>query len=251
MILINDELYAELQRVSLEHFIQRKLDHYANEDHVFYDYVGEDNYRKYIESSISKSRKYGMDSEVAINTILSMMDYLGHKFDTDPQYGWARIIKTNEISDSMQRVESIHKLLGEYIQGTVGESASMLKEALSRFLSLNIRDIVHDNGDDGIVSLLCKVYPEKFYYFDESKVLDMFLPIAKEKALQSGFKTSSGVFLMSFLMLMLGASFDTDPRYQHVFSLNSNFLIYEEVFLKKSQRYFTHILNGLESQYSV
>ena len=242
MIVISPKLFADFQKITLEGYIEQKLNEYAKRNPAAYDATGEDNYRRYIESAIVKTDFLGgLKSEAALNSILTLMDHYGHGFEADPLYDWVWL---NKYPESTKKLEQIDILIREYIEETIGPNNEIYEAALNKFIETDIKELTGLKDEMEIMRALQEFYPERLDFIDRSSLMDKVLPLARDKARQMVLTTPVGMFLTAYAMFMLGSFFDSDPRYEQQLGLDAISFNPEITMMNALKKHFKSVLEN-------
>jgi len=72
--------------------------------------LGEERLRMLVQDGVSRSARYGLESERDVALFIDLMLFLGPRFDEDPRLSWASNILNDEfIIDPGLRIDTLHE----------------------------------------------------------------------------------------------------------------------------------------------
>ena len=216
MLKIRKEQNEELGKIALKKFEDSMVKHVKEFFPKYYEIYEEPLIRKVILCAVERAESYGLITEREVCLYINLVFLLGGNFDADPQLPWASAILNNEtITDSTERIDSLHDMAMEYLDQVAGAENEYLGKALLKIREIPVDDFSQTptpNADDIAAVQLQKIWPAKCQQMGKS-TLRKLIRSAIESAKVYNITSERGIVLFSGLMFMLGSGFDKDPQF--------------------------------------
>jgi len=171
---------------------------------------------------------------------LSISCMLGCAFAKDPQLPWVYgLVKNLEVAP-LTRIENLWTTVLAYSRDVAGEDNEILVAALQRARTAGLESLPDQSGS-GLLTLLQRIYPEKYAYQGEAN-LNQVMKHAAKVAQTFHLDTGKGIALLTLLMFFLGSEVYQDPLYPWIKTTLS-----DSTYSKSEQK--VQVLYGKAMQY--
>jgi hypothetical protein len=210
-----------LKEFSWERYIREKSESFSEKYPRRFAFAGEDNVHAFIRHAIQKAKQYNMLAEREIEGISILMFYLGHDFDLDPIFPWAKFTKFPDKNpmarekepESFIHLEKVYETFLVFFQETYGSDGEHYRACCSRAAQMDYRELTAMRHDDAVLDFLQRLYPQRYAKMDEKTLRGPLLQTAQVKAMDYGLDPRTGKSLFAVLMFCCGIGVDSDPLY--------------------------------------
>jgi hypothetical protein len=252
MLKIRSEQLEAFRQQALRQFEDEMIKHLKEYAPKHCEALEEENIRYVIRFGIQQAEKYGLTYRGPVRFYLELIFMLGHRFDTDPQLGWATEILTDSaITDQMEKADRLYDKVADYVKAVAGPKHAYAWRSLHNFSMAGSQNVplYSSNFEEEVISRLKQIYPEKCAYVGEPALHT----VVKQATMQAGtysLNTEEGIYLFVALMFALGHGFATDPLFPWISTTLNNSAISDsskriERLRSKSLTYLEQVLAHL------
>jgi hypothetical protein len=214
--------------------------------------AGPDGVRQFVEQGIEQARHYGFESRDTVRFYLDTACVLGHRFDTDPQYEWAReVLHEPSLYGEDQKADLLSRFLFDYMDSVSGPKNEFATAALAKLetaCSIPFEE-VQPADVDLMADRMQDMYKEKYDYVGRRSLLSLFATAA-ESAEAGGSDVKAAMPLTSVLMVAVGHGAFDDPLYPWIGGvfrdprLTTPVAQYERLY-RRSRTWLSHVARHL------
>jgi hypothetical protein len=219
---IRRELQGALERVAIEGFVDRLLDHLQVSFPRHRSVATEEDLRNTIRLGLDRARGYGITYQRGVCRYVELMLMLGSGFDVDPQLPWAaRILGDSSEADEVSRIDQLHAEASDYLRDVASDYRDLAGTKGNRGFLRELRRIRREGDDplspdirreliERLMAWIARVFPRKCQYVGEDD-LRRLIRSGVASAEQYGMATVRGGATYVGMMMVLGSGFDVDP----------------------------------------
>jgi hypothetical protein len=178
--------------------------------------MGQEAVKALVRLGRAQAEGHGFKTSRAIDAYIHLLPPLGAYFDRDPQAPWAaQILAKNDFKDEPARIEALRGRALEHLNQIAGPGGEHIKKALARLRAEKPEGFARSGMQQFEAYMLRRLealYPEKAAAVGDA-ALRAILHGAIDAARKYGLTNEAGVSLLTVLMFLLGAGFDTDPQF--------------------------------------
>lgn len=255
MLRIRDEQIRALEEVADRNFEAGLVDHIKEFAPKHTEVIGDEHVREAVQAGIERAKEYGFSKRGPIRFFVEMKLLLGSGFDTDFQLPWAaEVLSDQGIEDELQRADTLHERLSEYLETINGPDNEFALRALRKLSKAKMGNYIVSGHSVGthIKMALKDVYPQKYEYLGE-ELVETLISKAKESAKILGVTAESGLSVLASLIFAVGHEFANDPLFPWIKNTLTDESIEDpntrtERLEAKARLYFENALNYLEEK---
>ena len=214
MLVIRDKQKEVLGSGMLKAFENEMVDHLAKFSPPLFAVIKEPQMREVVRFGFKQSEEYGLPLRGPMRLYLEMMLLFGSRFDTDPQYPWAREVLADKHSVcEMQRSEWLHEKILDYQAKVAGPNGANTRKALEELAAAgqNPPDYSPAEFEDSIRREMYRIFPEKAEYVGREN-LTLLIRAGRDEGKKYEFQ-SRGENLMVVLKYAFGNGCADDLLY--------------------------------------
>jgi hypothetical protein len=217
--------------------------------------IGETGVREVVKLGMDRAALYNFSNKGPVRFYLELMIMFGSDFDTDPQYPlMAEILNDQNITDQMERSDTLFNKVMEFTETVVGPENSYEKEALRKLTHQRLKDVpmLEASFDNDVTKWLWGIYPEKCNYIGEPALIEL-IQYARLEAKNYGINFAPGTTLVALAIFAFGHGCLTDPQYPWIVeTLNDTTIVEQDLKIEKlletMKKYFDQSLALMENK---
>jgi hypothetical protein len=196
-----------------EAFADVMVSHLAAFSPPLFRLLGAPTVQSAVQWGLAQADGYGFDQRGPVRLYLELMVLFGSRFDTDPQYPWARAVLTGQGSQ-LRRARSLYQHALDYRRAVAGPKDAYALRALRniRAWTAGPIDFAPDDLVPAMLALIADLYPEKADYVG-GEALAALIRKGRDGARVQRFTSPRAMALVVILMLAFGHGCGTDPFY--------------------------------------
>lgn len=213
VLVIREEQMETFRLAARRAFEEEMLTHLAGFSPYLVRSAGAESLRRAIRFGIEQAQSHGLTSRGPVRLYLESMLLFGWRFDSDPQYPWARTILAGQAAGAqMEAAKALYDKVVDYRAKVAGPDDTYTLAALARIIPLYHQSFPLPEIDLGsaILNLIEYIYPQKAAYVGRAGLEEM-IRSGMLGARRQGFTTPRGAVLVTGLMLMFGHRCGSDP----------------------------------------